>query len=131
MSFQITVLKVLAGQREGRLSLAELRHDVAILISSGRDWTDRMKRIEARAPGLDIFSQALVIRDPAGWQITAAGRALLASIEAPASTVQEPAETAEAVSLPPPTESSVPLVGVNQRRTRRGRRGRILAPRAA
>ena len=30
MSFQITVLKVLAGQREGRLSLAELRHDVAI-----------------------------------------------------------------------------------------------------
>lgn len=132
MSFQITVLKVLAGQREGRLSLAELRHDVAILISSGRDWTDRTKRIEARAPGLDIFSQALVVRDPSGWQITAAGRALLALIEAPAPTVQEPAETAEAASLPPPAEPSVPLVRVNQRRSRRRRRyGRNLSPRAA
>jgi hypothetical protein len=131
MSFQITVLKVLAGQREGRLSLAELRHDVAILISSGRDWTDRTKRIEARAPGLDIFSQALVVRDAAGWQITAAGRALLASIEAPASTDQEPAETTEAASLPLSTEPSVPLIGINRRRTRRGRRGRILSPRAA
>ena len=83
MSFQITVLKVLAGQREGRLSLAELRHDVAILMSSGRDWTDRTNRIVARAPGLDIFSQALVVRDAAGWQITAAGRALLTSIRRP------------------------------------------------
>jgi len=112
MSFQITVLKVLAGQREGRLSLAELRHDVAILISSGRDWTDRTKRLAARA--------------------SAAGRALLTSIEAPTSTVQGPAETADAVSLPPSTETSVPLIGVYQRRSRRRRRsGRNLAPRAA
>jgi hypothetical protein len=124
MSFQITVLKVLAGQREGRLSLAELRHDVAILISSGRDWTDRTKRLAARAPGLDIFSQALVVRDAAGWQITAAGRSLLTSIEAPTLTVQEPAETADAVSLPPSTETSVPLIGVYQRRGRRRRRSK-------
>ena len=133
MSFQITVLKVLAGQREGRLSLAELRHDVAILMSSGRDWTDRTNRIAARAPGLDIFSQALVVRDAAGWQITAAGRALLTSIEAPTSTVQEPAETGEAVSLPPSSEPSVPLIGVYQRRSRRRRRSErnAAAPRAA
>jgi hypothetical protein len=50
VSFQITVLKVLAGSPGGRLSLADLRHDVALLISSGRDWTDRTKRIAARAP---------------------------------------------------------------------------------
>jgi hypothetical protein len=122
MSFQITILKVLAGQREGRLPLAELRRDVAILISSGRDWMDRTKRIAARAPGLDIFSEAFVVRDIAGWQITAAGRALLMSIEAPASSVQDPAEIAEAASLPPSSEPSVPVIGVNQRRSRRRRR---------
>ena len=32
-------------------------------------------------PAIDIFSQALVLRDADGWQITNAGRTLLASIE--------------------------------------------------
>ena len=122
MSFQITILKVLAGSPGGYLPLADLRRDVAILISSGRDWTERTKRIAARAAGLDIFSQALVVRDAAGWQITAAGRAVLTSIEAPASTIEEPAETAEAISSPASTEPSVALIGVNQRRYRRRRR---------
>ena len=40
-----------------------------------------------------IVCHALVVRDAAGWQITAAGRSLLALIEAPASTVQEPARS--------------------------------------
>ncbi len=84
MSFQVTILKVLAGHPEGRASLADLRRAVAILISSGSDWTDRTKRLAARAPGLDIFAQALVLRDNSGWQITDAGRALLASVEKPA-----------------------------------------------
>src|SRR6266850_5349879 len=83
MSFQITILKVLAGHPEGRASLADLRRAVAILISSGTDWTDRTKRLAARAPGLDIFAQALVLRHDTGWQITDAGRALLASVETP------------------------------------------------
>jgi hypothetical protein len=51
VSFQITILKVLAGHPGGRVSLAELKHAVAILISSGPDWTDRTKRLAARAPG--------------------------------------------------------------------------------
>jgi hypothetical protein len=38
VSFQVTILKVLAGQPEGCLSLADLRNNVAILISSGPDW---------------------------------------------------------------------------------------------
>ena len=63
MSFQITVLKVLAGHPGGRASIDDLRRTVAILISSGTDWTDRTKRLTARAPGLDIFSQAFVLRD--------------------------------------------------------------------
>ena len=83
MSFQITVLKVLAGHPEGRASLADLRRAVAILISSGTDWTNRTKRVAARAPDLDIFSQSFVLRDNAGWQITDAGQAFLASVERP------------------------------------------------
>jgi hypothetical protein len=50
MSFQITILKVLAGHPEGRASLADLKHAMAILISSGSDWIDRTKRLAARAP---------------------------------------------------------------------------------
>ena len=83
VSFQVTILKVLAGHPGGRVSLAELRQAVAILISSGTEWTDRTRLLAARAPGLDIFSQSLVSRDHEGWQITDAGRALLASIETP------------------------------------------------
>ena len=83
MSFQVTILKILAGHPGGRVSLAELRRAVAILISSGTEWTDRTRRLAARAPELDIFSQSLVLRDHEGWQITDAGRALLASLEAP------------------------------------------------
>src|SRR5476649_1277292 len=65
-------------------SAAAVPRAVAILITSGPDWTDRTKRLLARAPGLDIFSQSLVVRDAQGWQIMEAGRALLAAIENPA-----------------------------------------------
>ena len=83
MNFQITVLKVLAGHPGGRASLDDLKRAMAILISSGPDWTNRTKRLGARAPGLDIFSQAFVLRDNAGWQITHAGKAFLAALETP------------------------------------------------
>jgi hypothetical protein len=99
MSFQITVLKVLAGHPGGRASIDDLRRAVAILISSGTDWTDRTKRLAARAPGLDIFSQAFVLRDNAGWHITEAGRAFLVSIETPVRTIA-PIETAGEPALP-------------------------------
>jgi hypothetical protein len=68
MSFQITILKVLAGHPGGRASLPDLKRAMAILISSGSDWTDRTKRLAARAPDLDIFSQSFVLRDNPGWQ---------------------------------------------------------------
>ena len=84
MSFQLTILKVLVGHPEGRTSLAELKQYVTVLSCSGPDWTKRMKRLAARAPELDIFSRGYVLRDAAGWQITDAGRAFLASIETPA-----------------------------------------------
>jgi hypothetical protein len=130
VSFQVTVLKVLAGQPEGWLSLADLRRDVAILISSGRDWTDRTKRMAGRAPDLEIFGQALVIRERGGWQITAEGRTLLASIEAPAVAEQEQAaQPIEPARLP--DAKRVPLIGINRRRHRRGGHRPARATRAA
>jgi hypothetical protein len=66
VSFQITILKVLAGDPEGRASLAELKQYVAVLTRSGADWSERMKRLAARAPGLSIFSSGYVIRNADG-----------------------------------------------------------------
>ena len=118
MSFQITVLKVLAGHPDGRASLPDLRRAVGILISSGTDWTDRTKRLAARAPGLDIFSQALVLRDTDGWQITDAGRTLLASIETRAPTTPESGHAREVV-VEPALPAQQPM-----RRVRTDRRAR-------
>lgn len=120
MSFQVTVLKVLAGQSGGWLSLAELRRDVAVLISSGPEWTDRTKRMAGRAPDLEIFGQALVIRERGGWQITAEGRKLLVSIEAPRVVEEEQPLPIEPARLP--GAMPVPLIGINRRRHRRGGR---------
>lgn len=83
MSFQITVLKVLAGHPDGRASVADLTRFVSILMSSGPEWTNRTKRLAARAPDLDIFGNAFVLRDDTGWQITGLGRRFLASLEVP------------------------------------------------
>jgi hypothetical protein len=128
MSFQITVLKVLAGHPGGRASLADLRRAVAILISSGSDWTDRTKRLAARAPGLDIFTQSFVLRDEAGWLITDAGRAFLASLEMPiqvSAGEEQPPEDLE--TLVPPALPQVRLVSLNRRRRRAARRRRPAA----
>ena len=127
VSFQITVLKVLAGHPGGgHVSIADLRHAVSILMSSGKDWTDRTKRLAARAPSLDIFSQSFVVRDDAGWQITDAGRAFLASVETPIQTSVENEQPAEAVAtwVPSPASPPIRLVAVNRRgRRRRARHG--------
>jgi hypothetical protein len=117
VSFQVTILKVLAGQAEGHLSLADLRNNVAILISSGPDWTDRTKRIAARTPGLDIFSQGMVLRSSGGWQITDAGRAFLAKSEVfISSQPQEPLPEALEASAPAAALLSAPVVGPDTRR---------------
>lgn len=121
MSFQVTVLKVLAGHPDGRLSVDDLKRAVAILICSGPDWTDRTKRLLARAPGLDIFSQSLVDRDAQGWQITEAGRALLATIEEP--TAAPTIEDAPAAEEPMySTSAPLPAFIVGRRRGLRRRR---------
>jgi hypothetical protein len=130
VSFQVTILKVLAGQPEGHLLLSDLRNNVAILISSGPDWTDRTKRIAARTPGLDIFSQGMVLRSSAGWRITDAGRAFLAECEVPiSSNTQETASEAVEIKAPAATLPAAPAIGPDTRRWiwRRRRRERKVA----
>jgi hypothetical protein len=109
VSFQITILKVLAGHPGGRASVADLTRYVSILVSSGSDWSSRMKRLAQRAPDLDIFGKAFVLRNSGGWQITDGGREFLASLEAPFPTATlEPVEivvtvatSAQPCSTPP------------------------------
>jgi hypothetical protein len=118
MSFQITILKVLAGHPEGRASLPDLKRAMAILITSGSDWTDRMKRLAARAPDLDIFSQSFVRRDNAGWQITDAGRAFLDFLQTPIQPTSDDRQAPNVTAIPvlPPAAPPITLIGVNRRR---------------
>lgn len=68
VNFQVTVLKVLVSYPDGFASLSDLKRDVAILATSGREWSERTTKLAARMPELEIFGQGLVER------ATAAGR---------------------------------------------------------
>ncbi|MDI3566917.1 hypothetical protein [Bradyrhizobium sp. Arg816] len=81
MNFQVTVLKILVSYPDGFAVMADLKRDMAILATSGRDWAERTKRLAARVPDLDIFSQALVERLDGGWRITEKGQTVLAFME--------------------------------------------------
>jgi hypothetical protein len=123
VSLQIAVLKVLVSHPEGRATIAALNSDLCILNTSGSDWSDRLRRLAARAPGLDIFSQRLVLRDSSGWQITPEGRAFLDRLEMGDASASVP------VAEPsPPQQPPLLLVGV-ARRQRLTRRGRLTGPR--
>jgi hypothetical protein len=82
VNFQVTVLKILVSYPDGFAVMEDLKRDLAILATSGRDWSDRTKRLAARVPDLDIFSQGLVERTSGGWQITAKERVVLELMEA-------------------------------------------------
>ncbi|MET4279583.1 MULTISPECIES: hypothetical protein [unclassified Bradyrhizobium] len=82
MNFQVTVLKILVSYPDGFALMEDLKRDMAILATSGREWADRTKRLAARVLGLDIFSHGLVERLSGGWQITPKGRAVLEFMEA-------------------------------------------------
>lgn len=70
MNFQVTVLKVLVSYPDGFAVMEDIKRDMAILATSGRDWAERTKRLAARMPDLDIFSQGLIERLNGGWRIT-------------------------------------------------------------
>ncbi|WP_456761227.1 hypothetical protein [Bradyrhizobium sp. USDA 4011] len=82
MNFQVTVLKILVSCQDGFASMADLKRDMAILATSGREWAERTKRLAGRVPNLDIFSHKLVERIMGGWRITENGRAVLEFMKA-------------------------------------------------
>lgn len=114
MSFQITVLKVLAGHPDGRACVADLKRDVGILMSSGPEWTNRTKRLAAGVPQLDIFGSAYVTRDDRGWQITDSGRQFLDSLEAQCAAAGRQKQQSEAdgiaAAIPAPVQPALRLV---------------------
>ncbi len=81
VSFQLSILKILAGQPHGRASIEVVKQHLAIYYSSGSEWPARMKRIASRAPQLDIFGQRLIEREAGCWIITEEGRKFLETLE--------------------------------------------------
>ncbi|WGD54145.1 hypothetical protein QA641_09745 [Bradyrhizobium sp. CB1650] len=125
MNFQVTVLKVLVSYLDGFAVMADLKRDMAILASSGRDWAERTKRLGARVPDLDIFSQALVERLNGGWRITQKGRAVLEFIEARPCDPEPVAEEAPSTRPGPATPALRLLAQRGRRRRERRQRRRI------
>jgi hypothetical protein len=124
VNFQVTILKVLVSYPDGWASLADVKRDVAILATSGQDWSERTTRLAARAPGLEIFSQGLVERLDGGWRITEAGRSALDLMD------RKPASLQAQITAPEPSPeiaqpASLVVAGPDRRRIeRRGRRRR-------
>jgi hypothetical protein len=73
VNFQVTVLKILASYPDGFAPMTDLKRDMAILATSGQDWTEQTRRLASRVPDLNIFSQALIERLNGGWRTTKRG----------------------------------------------------------
>ncbi|OAF19203.1 hypothetical protein AXW67_37715 [Bradyrhizobium neotropicale] len=126
MNFQVTVLKILVSYPGGFAPMAELKRDMAILATSGRDWAERTKRMATRAPDLDIFSQRLIERVNGGWRITEKGRAVLDVMEARSiPTEMQPEMIAPASELAKPTPADTLPVRVAPGPSERRRRRRV------
>lgn len=127
MNFQVTVLKILVSYPDGFAVMEDLKRDMAILATSGRDWADRTKRLASRVPDLDIFSQGLVERISGGWRLTSKGREILEFMEArPASSEPSPASVVDEASQPAAEIAPLPPLPqlANRAKRRRERRER-------
>jgi hypothetical protein len=126
VNFQVTVLKILVSYPGGFAVMDDIKRDMAILATSGRDWADRTRRLAARVPDLDIFSQGLVTRESGGWKISDKGRTVLEFMEARGGFDQTFVPVpAEAVDAPvPPLPPQVERAKRRRERRERGREGR-------
>jgi hypothetical protein len=129
VNFQVTVLKILVSYPDGFAMMADLKRDMAILATSGRDWAERTKRLAARVPVLDIFSQDLVERLNGGRRITEKGRGVLEFMEARPDEMrmESPAPAAEPLASGP---VSPVLAARRSGRSQRLRRRRAARERA-
>jgi hypothetical protein len=127
VNFQVTVLKVLVSYPDGFAAMADLKRDMAILATSGRDWAERTKRLAARVPDLDIFSQGLIERMNGGWRVTDKGRSVLEIMEArpaPAQAAELPPVRAVKEPTLATTLSPMPSIAPVRRKQERKRRQR-------
>ena len=115
MSLQVAIMKVLSGHPNGCAALADLNADLAVL-NAVPDWTSRMRRLALRRPGLDIFTQGMVVRDSNGWTLTAAGFQVLKSLEQPG-TAEHPTEAVQLVSIPASVEPSAEAIPLPRTRS--------------
>jgi hypothetical protein len=122
VNFQVTVLKILVSYPDGFAVMADLKRDMAILATSGREWADRTRRLAVRVPDLDLFSQGLVERLNGGWKITDKGRAVLDFMEA------RPVETQAELGAIPVSEKATPRLLAS---TKLARSSRLQRRRAA
>ncbi|MDZ4057590.1 MAG: hypothetical protein U1D69_11645 [Polynucleobacter sp.] len=82
MSWQITILKILAASPGGEASVLSITRDLSILISANDGWIGRLARSIPPDGPRDIFSNGLVTRpSPGRWRLSPAGRDYLRSIE--------------------------------------------------
>lgn len=130
MSVQIAAMKVLSSYPAGAASLADLKRDLAILATSGSDWSQRMKRLAGRAPSLDAFSQGYIIRDATGWSITISGREFLDALERPLpeiAVIEPILFVAASFAVPLPMALPMKIVGRKDRKFWRRRLQRNVA----
>ncbi|WP_247377044.1 MULTISPECIES: hypothetical protein [unclassified Bradyrhizobium] len=123
MNFQVTVLKILVSYPNGFASMPALKRDMAILATSGPDWAARTKRMGARVPELDLFTQQLVGRLNGGRRITDKGRAVLELMEPRPTANQVQPEDTRAPELSPQVPAvSLPVELRRREPERLGRR---------
>jgi hypothetical protein len=113
VSLQVAILKVLESYADGVAPLDAIKSDLAFLAGAGPEWHQRLKRLAAKAPRLDIFGQKLVLKDGANWALTTAGREMLRDLEAPPPA--KPTLTIVARSDSPATQEPS-MVGHHRRR---------------
>lgn len=129
MNFQVTVLKILVAYPDGFAVMEDLKRDMAILATSGRDWAERTKRLAARVPDLDIWSQGLVERLSGGWRLTSKGREVLELMEARPTPAPVQAVAVDEITRPVVEQAPVPPLRqpadrAKRRRERRRREAR-------
>lgn len=129
MNFQVTVLKILASHPDGWAAMADLKRDMAILATSGREWRERTKRLASGCSDLSIFAQGMVVRSDGGWRITEEGRRALALMERLAARAATAVPVQELRSHPPGSGDISSLAPRNQRRQIRHQRRRAAATR--
>ncbi|MCK1408256.1 hypothetical protein IVB48_23335 [Bradyrhizobium sp. 76] len=84
--------------------MEDIKRDIPILATSGRDRADRTRRLAARVPELDV----LVDRENGGWKITDKGRTVLEFMEG-RTVVDVPVEVAAAQTVVAPVPPLPPL----------------------